>query len=80
MSAAKLRIGEILLQEGVINQGQLDEALLLQKEEGGHLGAILVKKGYVNPGLMAEFLARQTADVITRFKKEFDEVRANNPL
>jgi type IV pilus assembly protein PilB len=38
-----LRLGELLLQEGVINQPQLEKAISVQRKEGGRLGEILLK-------------------------------------
>jgi len=43
----KKRLGDILLEEGVLKKEQLDEALKKQKAEGGLLGKILEKLGYV---------------------------------
>lgn len=42
------KLGEILLQEGVVTSEQLQRALDLQQQEGGLLGEILVKLGYVS--------------------------------
>ena len=41
------RIGEILLQTGLITPAQLAQALAQQKVEGGRLGSILIKLGYI---------------------------------
>jgi len=38
-----LRLGEILLQEGVIKKPQLEKAISVQRKEGGRLGEILLK-------------------------------------
>ena len=40
-------IGQILLKRHLINEQQLNEALVLQKKESGFLGEILVKLGYL---------------------------------
>ncbi len=45
---AKQMIGSILIQRKVINSLQLDEALDMQKKEGGFLGEALVRLGYVD--------------------------------
>jgi len=42
------KLGEILLQSGVLSKEQLKMALDLQRREGGLLGEILIKLGYVN--------------------------------
>jgi len=41
------RIGEILINEGIITQEQLSEAINVQKKEGGKLGEVLIKLGYI---------------------------------
>lgn len=42
------KLGEILLQSGVLSKEHLKTALDLQRREGGLLGEILIKLGYVN--------------------------------
>lgn len=53
------RLGTILLEEGVITEGQLQEALEAQKQEGGFLGKILVEMGYVSESVLITFLVKQ---------------------
>ncbi len=53
------RIGEILLSEGLISSPQLDEAIALQKKEGGRLGELLVKLGYVTEEQIVIALGKQ---------------------
>lgn len=48
------RIGKSLVKDGLITEGQLKEALELQKEKGGFLGKILVEKEFL---LEEEFLS-----------------------
>jgi len=55
----KMRIGDILLAEGVISQEQLDRALDLQKEKKKRLGEILVTEGFVTDDIMADALCHQ---------------------
>ncbi len=40
-------IGQILLMKGLINSEQLEEALNIQKKEGGLLGGILIGQGFI---------------------------------
>ena len=42
-----MRIGDVLLSEGVITPEKLDMALELQKEKKKRLGEILVTEGFV---------------------------------
>lgn len=58
----KTKIGELLLQKGLITQGQLQEALSLQhgKEKGKPLGQILVEAGYIGKEQLCILLAVQS--------------------
>ncbi len=49
-------IGEILLEEGVITEVQLKDALEHQKEQGGKIGENLIKKGYITEPDLFHFL------------------------
>lgn len=55
----KMRIGDILLAEGVITQEQLDQALESQKIKKKRLGEILVIDGYITDDIMADALCHQ---------------------
>ena len=55
----KMRIGDILLAEGVITQEQLDQALEAQKIKKRRLGEILVSDGYITDDVMADALCHQ---------------------
>ncbi len=55
----KMRIGDILLAEGVITQVQLDQALEAQKIKKRRLGEILVSDGYITDDIMADALCHQ---------------------
>lgn len=55
----KVKIGELLLSLGHINQEQLDQALKFQKEQGGKLGDILVQFKYIDEVKLAVTLANQ---------------------
>ena len=53
------RIGEILLERGVITRVQLDKALASQKANGGLLGAILIQLGVATEQEIALALTAQ---------------------
>ena len=53
------RIGEILLERGVISHAQLQNALAQQKTHGGLLGQILIEMGMVNEQEVALALTAQ---------------------
>ncbi len=54
---AKKRLGEILVESGVIDENQLKEALKIQREKGGLLGDVLVSLGYVSEDNLAKSLS-----------------------
>ncbi|OGL40983.1 MAG: type IV-A pilus assembly ATPase PilB [Candidatus Schekmanbacteria bacterium GWA2_38_9] len=53
------RFGELLIEAGLINNEQLEEALKSQKELGGRLGSILVKRGLISEDTVTSFLSQQ---------------------
>jgi len=54
-----LRLGELLVKEGLINLQQLEKAVSVQRQEGGRLGEVLVKLGMVKEDLMVSVLGKQ---------------------
>jgi hypothetical protein len=56
---ASKRLGEILMENGIITTTQLNEALSEQSSKGGLLGIILVEMGYLKPKVLADFLEAQ---------------------
>jgi len=58
----KIRIGDILLEEGIITAEQLNQALLYQKQSSfkEHLGTILIRLGFVDDVTIAKILAKQS--------------------
>jgi type IV pilus assembly protein PilB len=55
----KRKIGELLLEAGIITRQQLDEALQIQKKTGKKIGEILVEKGYITEDEILEVLEFQ---------------------
>ncbi len=53
-----LKLGEILLEEGLISHDQLMECLQIQKKDGRLLGEILIAKGLVSDKEISQILAR----------------------
>ncbi len=53
------RLGEILLSEGMVTKEQVEEAISLQKKEGGRLGELLIKLGYIDEEQIAYALSKQ---------------------
>ena len=56
---AGLRIGELLVAEGLLERCDLEEALTAQQIYGGRLGTVLVEHGHVHEDDLAKLLSRQ---------------------
>ncbi len=56
---ATLKIGELLIREGLITPSQLDQALTAQQVFGGRLGTNLVEQGFVSEEDLAKVLSQQ---------------------
>ena len=54
-----MKFGDMLLDAGLIQKKQLEEALGVQKTEGGRLGYILTKLGFISDEEVTSFLSRQ---------------------
>jgi len=59
MDAKRLRIGELLIEAGVLNHAQLRQALDLQKQQPRPLGVILVENRFVTEAQLIQALSRQ---------------------
>ena len=73
-AASTVRLGDLLVREGLITRDQLDQGLVEQKNTGMRLGYCLVKLGFVQELEITKALARQykmPAVDLTRF--EVDE-------
>ncbi len=57
--AAPDKLGELLVRSGRLNQVQLQEALALQKEQGGRLGTNLIKLGHITERQLVDALSEQ---------------------
>ena len=53
------KIGELLVQEGLVSTEQLNRALEEQRHSGERIGAALVKLGIIDEDILLEFIARQ---------------------
>jgi type IV pilus assembly protein PilB len=56
-----VRIGELLVQSGIIIEKQVQEALEIQKTKKKRLGEILLELGYINSGNLIRMLSEQAA-------------------
>jgi MSHA biogenesis protein MshE len=69
----KIRLGDLLVQDDLINQQQLDTALAEQKRSGRKLGATLIELSYVTEDQVLDSLARQlNLERVDLSRYEFD--------
>jgi chromosomal replication initiator protein DnaA len=61
MPRRRKKLGKLLVEEEVITENQLNEALKVQEETGGILGNILVEQGFVEVNVLLPLLARHYA-------------------
>ena len=54
-----VRIGDLALAAGVVTAQQLHEAAVVQRANGGRLGAVLVALGHVTEGQITDLVAKQ---------------------
>ena len=59
MARKKVRIGELLVENGVISEAQLENALAEQRKTGLKLGRQLIEAGYIDEDRFLEFLSQQ---------------------
>jgi len=55
----KLRLGDVMVQQRLISQEQLKQALDLQRQNGKKIGRVLIESGLITEELLANGLARQ---------------------
>jgi len=54
-----LKLGELLIKEGLITEAQLEKAITIQRQEGGRLGEILIKTGILKEDQLVAILSKQ---------------------
>ena len=69
-----MRIGEALVQEGLITPDELDAAIQEQSRENERLGSIVMKKGFVSEENMAFFIARYFNIPFVRLKDKWRDI------
>lgn len=60
MQPENKKIGEMLVEAGLISSAQLQEALRHQRITGGRMGSNLVALGFISEDLLMDFLAQKT--------------------
>lgn len=68
--AGKLKIGEILSKEGQITKNMLEQAIAVQKRQGGRLSSILLKLGYIDEDTVCKILSRVQNYTVINIKEE----------
>ena len=64
--AGRRRIGEMLIEAGVLDEASLERALVIQKETARKLGDILMQEGLIEENVLLDFLRNQLhVDVIS---------------
>jgi hypothetical protein len=58
-SAAKRRLGDIIVDRGLITAEQLEQALVAQRESGSKLGEVLVELGFITRVALAGVITEQ---------------------
>jgi hypothetical protein len=66
----KGRLGDLLIEKGLIDQEQLDLALKEQKENGGKLGELLVTMNLLDAHVLAETLAALFGLVVVNLRRD----------
>jgi len=75
----KLRLGEMLVERGIINYTQLNEALAIQKKKGERLACILVELGIMTESGIADFFSQELGiPRVTRRELEEIDVRVKD--
>jgi type IV pilus assembly protein PilB len=59
--SGRVRLGELLVSAGILTREQLDQVLLLQKDDGRKLGLLLVERGLVTETQVTQILSQQLA-------------------
>jgi hypothetical protein len=76
-SAAKRRLGDIIVERGMIDQAQLDEALAVQRATGAKLGEVLVDLGFITRVALAGVISEQWDELrVTARGRKTAEIQA----
>ncbi|PMJ91337.1 GspE/PulE family protein [Vibrio sp. 10N.261.55.A7] len=55
------RLGDLLVEEGIVTESQIEQALAAQKSTGRKMGAMLIELGFLSEHQMLTFLSQQLA-------------------
>jgi type IV pilus assembly protein PilB len=68
--AGKMKIGDILRKEGQITKNMLEQAVEIQKKQGGRLSSILLRLGYIDEDTVCKILSRVQNFSVINIKEE----------
>jgi type IV pilus assembly protein PilB len=74
---SRLKLGEILIKQGLVTQEQLDKAIQAQKSNKGRIGELLIKLGFITEENMAAALGSQLG--IPYYSSESSELLKPHP-
>ncbi len=78
-TAAKRRLGDIIVDRGLISAEQLQEALTVQREKGSKLGEVLVELGFITRVALAGVITEQWDDLrLTESGRKNAEIKETN--
>ncbi len=69
--ASKIRLGELLVQEDIVNQDTINDALRIQVSGNKRLGSILLRMGALSSDQLADVLSQQLEIPLINIDKEF---------
>jgi len=69
--ASKMRLGELLVQENIVSQDTIDDALRVQVSGNKRLGSILLRMGVVTSDQLTDILSQQLEIPLTNINKTF---------
>ncbi|MBF0523375.1 MAG: Flp pilus assembly complex ATPase component TadA [Candidatus Omnitrophica bacterium] len=73
----RLKLGQILVKKGFVTEQQVEEAIAIQKKEGGRIGEILITKGHISEENLIAALGNQLE--IPYYSSDKPEMLAPNP-
>jgi len=64
------RLGDLLVEKGVISEAQLDKALAMQAEQGGFLGDNMVQLNFISKEIVARYVFEQSTSLLDAMDDE----------
>ncbi|MBM3679368.1 MAG: hypothetical protein FJW96_16070, partial [Actinobacteria bacterium] len=80
MAISARTVGDVLLEHGTIDAGQLEQAISRQKATGQPLGQVLVESGFISRLDLASALAEQWSDAPNLVPMEYERGAGQQPF